>query len=202
MRVAYRCRRSLTFRCAICLVVQPSGLPCIFFFQAEDGIRDYKVTGVQTCALPISSSAARSRASGGSTCGRPDTSRPTSFMTCTISGATQSSGRVPPETARTSDGMVNALKNAAAIFERAASWTLANTTVFIARPCVGPDLTVRDDDVPERECPPEDERSEARTASGGAIAKRPLRTMGMGPLSRQEPPWERVRRSRPRPGHP
>src|SRR5256885_3622704 len=28
-------------------------LCCIFFFQAEDGIRDYKVTGVQTCALPI-----------------------------------------------------------------------------------------------------------------------------------------------------
>src|SRR5256885_8618228 len=26
----------------------------MFFFQAEDGIRDYKVTGVQTCALPIS----------------------------------------------------------------------------------------------------------------------------------------------------
>src|ERR1022692_395227 len=26
---------------------------CSFFFQAEDGIRDYKVTGVQTCALPI-----------------------------------------------------------------------------------------------------------------------------------------------------
>src|SRR5205807_7871692 len=26
----------------------------VFFFQAEDGIRDYKVTGVQTCALPIS----------------------------------------------------------------------------------------------------------------------------------------------------
>src|SRR5688500_19559959 len=24
-----------------------------FFFQAEDGIRVYKVTGVQTCALPI-----------------------------------------------------------------------------------------------------------------------------------------------------
>src|SRR5438552_15596267 len=30
----------------------------IFFFQAEDGIRDDLVTGVQTCALPIS---ARSR---------------------------------------------------------------------------------------------------------------------------------------------
>src|SRR5438046_613715 len=25
-----------------------------FFFQAEDGIRDWSVTGVQTCALPIS----------------------------------------------------------------------------------------------------------------------------------------------------
>src|SRR5205807_4025777 len=28
-------------------------VPPHFFFQAEDGIRDYKVTGVQTCALPI-----------------------------------------------------------------------------------------------------------------------------------------------------
>src|SRR5690348_17941222 len=27
-----------------------------FFFQAEDGIRDGRVTGVQTCALPISES--------------------------------------------------------------------------------------------------------------------------------------------------
>src|SRR5207253_4242466 len=27
---------------------------CFFFFQAEDGIRDGHVTGVQTCALPIS----------------------------------------------------------------------------------------------------------------------------------------------------
>src|SRR5438874_10023169 len=26
----------------------------VFFFQAEDGIRDLYVTGVQTCALPIS----------------------------------------------------------------------------------------------------------------------------------------------------
>src|SRR2546423_14030965 len=31
---------------------------CIFFFQAEDGIRDKLVTGVQTCALPISHQAA------------------------------------------------------------------------------------------------------------------------------------------------
>src|SRR5947207_15779979 len=28
--------------------------PRVFFFQAEDGIRDHCVTGVQTCALPIS----------------------------------------------------------------------------------------------------------------------------------------------------
>src|SRR5262249_59071063 len=27
---------------------------CVFFLQAEDGIRDWSVTGVQTCALPIS----------------------------------------------------------------------------------------------------------------------------------------------------
>src|ERR1019366_10348590 len=26
---------------------------CFFFFQAEDGIRDWSVTGIQTCALPI-----------------------------------------------------------------------------------------------------------------------------------------------------
>src|SRR5690606_40916910 len=32
-----------------------------FFFQAEDGIRDFHVTGVQTCALPISGQAFRPR---------------------------------------------------------------------------------------------------------------------------------------------
>mgnify|MGYP006982554502 CR=1 FL=1 len=31
------------------------GFSVFFFFQAEDGIRDRLVTGVQTCALPISS---------------------------------------------------------------------------------------------------------------------------------------------------
>src|SRR5256886_5336527 len=37
-----------------------------FFFQAEDGIRDLTVTGVQTCALPISSGGrARDRGSAG-----------------------------------------------------------------------------------------------------------------------------------------
>src|SRR5690606_39777774 len=38
--------------------VSPQSLCCLlfrfFFFQAEDGIRDFHVTGVQTCALPIS----------------------------------------------------------------------------------------------------------------------------------------------------
>src|SRR5439155_11542948 len=32
----------------------PQLLVFVFFFQAEDGIRDGHVTGVQTCALPIS----------------------------------------------------------------------------------------------------------------------------------------------------
>src|SRR2546429_3597150 len=50
-------------RVALWLRLQPSpSLPprvlevyisCTFFFQAEDGIRDVAVTGVQTCALPI-----------------------------------------------------------------------------------------------------------------------------------------------------
>src|SRR3712207_6849975 len=35
-------------------LVVSSVLLLVFFFQAEDGIRDIGVTGVQTCALPIS----------------------------------------------------------------------------------------------------------------------------------------------------
>src|SRR5436309_11812209 len=34
-------------------VLVQSFLSVFFFFQAEDGIRDFHVTGVQTCALPI-----------------------------------------------------------------------------------------------------------------------------------------------------
>src|SRR5690606_33318500 len=34
----------------------------LFFFQAEDGIRDFHVTGVQTCALPIYNSSAERKA--------------------------------------------------------------------------------------------------------------------------------------------
>src|SRR5215204_4534006 len=53
------------------------GLLLIFFFQAEDGIRHHCVTGVQTCALPISpsSSSSSSRRSRPSLAGtRPDRS--------------------------------------------------------------------------------------------------------------------------------
>src|SRR5256885_585165 len=49
----------ISMRCTLCGHFLPVALTLIvvvgyaFFFQAEDGIRDYKVTGVQTCALPI-----------------------------------------------------------------------------------------------------------------------------------------------------
>src|SRR5438034_4334333 len=42
------CCRSARLVCSGC------ALTGLFFFQAEDGIRDHCVTGVQTCALPIS----------------------------------------------------------------------------------------------------------------------------------------------------
>src|SRR5438874_2851418 len=40
------------------------GLCLFFFFQAEDGIRDLYVTGVQTCALPIFGEAGKARRRG------------------------------------------------------------------------------------------------------------------------------------------
>src|SRR2546422_6287001 len=43
----------------VCVVV------FFFFFQAEDGIRDVAVTGVQTCALPISVRGGKNGANGG-----------------------------------------------------------------------------------------------------------------------------------------
>src|SRR5256884_4805962 len=50
----------------ICLDLQSIGVHRLFFFfQAEDGIRDVAVTGVQTCALPISRNF---RAAGASQC--------------------------------------------------------------------------------------------------------------------------------------
>src|SRR3989440_8635341 len=57
----------------------------IFFFQAEDGIRDLIVTGVQTCALPISVRSAAGCA----------------WVTETISVATSLATRSPPTSATT-----------------------------------------------------------------------------------------------------
>src|SRR3989475_8237658 len=42
-----------------------------FFFQAEDGIRDLTVTGVQTCALPILAVPDKSRIEAAHLCGLP-----------------------------------------------------------------------------------------------------------------------------------
>src|SRR5205823_9225758 len=46
-----------------------------FFFQAEDGIRDKLVTGVQTCALPISPRSPSSRRTRPGSSSGPDRSR-------------------------------------------------------------------------------------------------------------------------------
>src|SRR5439155_4270952 len=47
MQAAFICLTHwCAFLCAVCCLF-------FFFFQAEDGIRDGHVTGVQTCALPI-----------------------------------------------------------------------------------------------------------------------------------------------------
>src|SRR5438093_8222321 len=40
--------RSCVLNCLLRIIIS-----YLFFFQAEDGIRDWSVTGVQTCALPI-----------------------------------------------------------------------------------------------------------------------------------------------------
>src|SRR5256885_3864010 len=51
--VGERHLRSVVVSCCGVYVISFSLFLFFFFFQAEDGIRDYKVTGVQTCALPI-----------------------------------------------------------------------------------------------------------------------------------------------------
>src|SRR2546430_5554222 len=50
----WKCRSMMSRRrLASSLATNSTLLFCVFFFQAEDGIRDLTVTGVQTCALPI-----------------------------------------------------------------------------------------------------------------------------------------------------
>src|SRR2546429_945603 len=76
----------------------PDSACVIFFFQAEDGIRDVAVTGVQTCALPISPprtararapsadlrSRPRSQSGRGGRCRRPEAGA--SGAGCRVSG--------------------------------------------------------------------------------------------------------------------
>src|SRR5256886_7310315 len=87
---------TLAKACLLCIVFGVVyGLVCFFFFQAEDGIRDLTVTGVQTCALPITpgprAAPSRWRRSPAPTCScrtparpasRPPASRPGSAPRC------------------------------------------------------------------------------------------------------------------------
>src|SRR5256885_12963859 len=56
MRTSVKIKTMMGARVPMMMRVQHAESSRVFFFQAEDGIRDYKVTGVQTCALPISDS--------------------------------------------------------------------------------------------------------------------------------------------------
>src|SRR5687767_15779070 len=69
----------------------------LFFFQAEDGIRDKLVTGVQTCALPISNmahrikaiNAYRPRLDQGNTVQKPELIRGLSRATSLVEGSVE-----------------------------------------------------------------------------------------------------------------
>src|SRR5688572_31093010 len=70
----------------------------VFFFQAEDGIRDLTVTGVQTCALPISPAYSAGPAPSSCTasaCTRPARPLPTEDQHEPFQRAMKSAG-VPP----------------------------------------------------------------------------------------------------------
>src|SRR5215510_6305364 len=87
----------------------PSLFVIFFFFQAEDGIRDGHVTGVQTCALPICSSSpiqlraearddARWRvAAAPARSARPLGHRPPETLSDRRGRSTRWEGPVPPE---------------------------------------------------------------------------------------------------------
>src|SRR5207245_6535023 len=88
----------------------------IFFFQAEDGIRDATVTGVQTCALPISSRAACWSARSTSASGRvtddgagaaPPVRLAGALLLLALSaGAARAQRRPPPQPARSEERRV------------------------------------------------------------------------------------------------
>src|SRR5687767_15496349 len=77
-----------------------------FFFQAEDGIRDKLVTGVQTCALPISGSPQSRDGTCRGRCGvaspaslrRPARGTPASVARCRRPGAPGGFGRAHAST--------------------------------------------------------------------------------------------------------
>src|SRR2546430_4826043 len=71
-----------------------------FFFQAEDGIRDLTVTGVQTCALPISFPRPSASALPCSRSRTPACGSCTSASTRTRRGAATRRGRRSPASAR------------------------------------------------------------------------------------------------------
>src|SRR5699024_11657162 len=62
-----------------------------FFFQAEDGIRDRNVTGVQTCALPISGFTVAT--TGKPACSRSSRPLPRHWLSCTTSKSARRSAR-------------------------------------------------------------------------------------------------------------
>src|SRR3989454_11887524 len=66
-----------------------------FFFQAEDGIRDYKVTGVQTCALPISALDLHERIERRETRKSARESAPAQVQVFRVVPAGTGSGRIP-----------------------------------------------------------------------------------------------------------
>src|SRR5690606_39404335 len=67
------------------------------FFRAEDGIRDFHVTGVQTCALPVWKAVVEDRHAGTSRLGREDYAGagPVEAPTCKCGSRTTRRG-VPP----------------------------------------------------------------------------------------------------------
>src|SRR5437868_12516840 len=73
------------------------GYYCFFFFQAEDGIRDRNVTGVQTCALPILTTSSSRWAAAVAAVALFWSPKPACAQTATpAAGAQQAAAAAPP----------------------------------------------------------------------------------------------------------
>src|SRR5256885_11376715 len=66
------------------------GGSCYFFFQAEDGIRDYKVTGVQTCSSDLAPATTRWKS------GKPNPGFPLSHRVLLCSKTERKTGGLRP----------------------------------------------------------------------------------------------------------